>query len=426
MQAFRLTDEFCAPHAERALIASVVQTPSIYWQLLDVLPHGAFVAEASTWQQVSQAVEAEHSPNAPSDWAPSSDPETTARELADLSQRRLAAQIVERLTATLHDPTQPMPNLSALLEEQSAQVRETLREQEAGRLVWASDLVAQVLDDAEERRRQREDTGRPVMGLPTGLSQLDALMGGLTTGLFILAGAPGTGKTTLALQAAAAASQEVPVVYVTFENSPASLTLKAISARAGINPQQVLRGWAEPAALKQAAAEWRPIANRIALIEGTGRLTVAQIRAKALQAINRHKTRRCLVVVDYLQLWAKLASELRGLTTVRERVETLGSTLRELAVRLDSPVLALASQNRAQGDYGDGNGTASLDSLKESGDLEYAADAVMFLTRSKKRQSVAPARALDLTLAKNRSGDIGKVDLIFRPDLGIFREEARP
>lgn len=425
MQTFRLTDEFSAPQAERALIASVAQSPALYWQLLDVLPHGAFVTETPTWHQVTQAIEADKTPHVPADWAPASDPEATARQLADISQRRLAAQIVEHLTTNLHDTTQPMPNLAILLEEQSAHVRETLREQEAGRLLWASDLMTQVLADADERRRQREDTGRPVMGLPTGLPQLDTLIGGLTTGLFILAGAPGSGKTTMALQMASAASREVPVVYVTFENSPSSLTLKAISARAGINPQQVLRGWADPAALRKAASEWKPVADRMALIEGSGRLTVAQIRAKALHAMNRHKAKNCLVVVDYLQLWAKLAGELRGLTTVRERVETLGSTLRDLAVRLDSPVLALASQNRAQGDYGDGNGSSSLDSLKESGDLEYAADAVIFLTKSKKRQAVAPARAMDLVLAKNRSGDIGKVDVIFRPDLGIFREEAR-
>jgi replicative DNA helicase len=420
MQTFHLTDEFLAPQAERAIIASIAQSPPLYWQLLDILPNGAFVSEAPTWQRVSQAVEAEKAPQVPSDWVPASDPEATARQLADVSQRRLAAQVVEHLTSSLHDTSQPMPNLAILLEEQSAHVREALREQEAGRLLWATDLLTHVLADAEERRRQREDTGRPVMGLPTGLPQLDTLLGGLTTGLFILAGAPGSGKTTMALQIAAATSREVPVVYVTFENSPSSLTLKAISARAGINPQQVLRGWADPAALRRAASEWQPVAHRMALIEGSGRLTVAQIRAKALHAMNRHKAKKCLVVVDYLQLWAKLAAELRGLTTVRERVETLGSTLRDLAVRLDSPVLALASQNRAQGDYGDGNGTANLDSLKESGDLEYAADAVLFLTKSKKRQA-----ALDLVLAKNRSGDVGKVDVIFRPDLGIFREEAR-
>ena len=99
--------------------------------------------------------------------------------------------------------------------------------------------------------------------------------------------------------------------------------------------------------------------------------------------------------------------------------------LRELALGLHSPVLALASQNRSAGNYGNGKGSAALDSLKESGDLEYAADVVLFLTEAQERCATPPARAVELTVAKNRQGDTGKLSLIFRPDLGTMREEAR-
>jgi len=108
---------------------------------------------------------------------------------------------------------------------------------------------------------------------------------------------------------------------------------------------------------------------------------------------------------------------------VRERVDMLGGLLRELAQGLHSPVLALASHNRSAGNYGNGKGTAALDSLKESGDLEYAAAVVLFLTEAQERCATPPARAVELTVAKNRHGDTGKVGLIFRPDLGTMREE---
>src|SRR5690606_34752578 len=129
-------------------------------------------------------------------------------------------------------------------------------------------------------------------------------------------------------------------------------------------------GFADISALRRAAEEWRPIGSRLAMIEGTGRLTMAQVRALALRAMNWHQTGRCLVIVDYLQLWAKAAEELQGHRDARERVEVMGNALRELAIRLDSPVLAIANQNRAHGQYGN-KGAASLNSLKESGDLEY-------------------------------------------------------
>ena len=45
-----------------------------------------------------------------------------------------------------------------------------------------------------------------------------------------------------------------------------------------------------------------------------------------------------------------------------------------------------------------------------------------FLVRMRTRGG----RAVELTVAKNRHGDTGKVGLIFRPDLGTLREEAKP
>jgi replicative DNA helicase len=175
-----------------------------------------------------------------------------------------------------------------------------------------------------------------------------------------------------------------------------------------------------------AAEAWEPVAQRLSVVEGSRQLTVAQVRAHARRAMRHHQTERCLVVVDYLQLWAKVAEDLRGNLSVRERVDMLGGLLRELALGLRSPVLVLASQNRSAGNYGNGKGSAALDALKESGDLEYAADVVVFLTEAQECLVTLPARAVELTIAKNRHGDTGKVGLIFRPALGTMHQEARP
>jgi replicative DNA helicase len=425
MQSYHLADEFTDPAAEQALLASLTRSPALYWELLDHLAPNVFTQEADTWHTVVLAIETAQTPLVPVDWPPAPDPHATARRLVDLHQRRLLAQTQERLAQALFHDATPATAIATLLEEEAVRVQFVLRSAAAGRLQWASALLPQVLADAEARRLQREATGSAVLGVPTGLTQLDSLLGGLNDGLHLLAGPPGMGKTTLALQLATAATRDVPVIIITFEHAPENLTLKLLCARAGVNPRDVQRGYADLATLRSAAVAWQPVAERLAVVEGNSQLTVAQVRAQARRAMRQHQAERCLVVVDYLQLWAKVAEDLRGNFSVRERVDMLGGLLRELALQLRSPVLALASQNRSAGNYGNGKGVAALDSLKESGDLEYAADVLLFLTEAQERCATPPARAVELTVAKNRHGDTGKIGLIFRPDLGTLREEAR-
>jgi replicative DNA helicase len=425
MQTYHLADEFTDSAAEQALLASIIGTPTLYWDVFDLLTPEVFTKEADTWRAVVLAQETGQPPTMPADWLPAPDHHATARRLVDLHQRRLLAAVQERLARALFDETTPVPDMVSLLEEETLRVHAALRGSTAGQLQWASALLPQVLADAEARRLQREATGSAVLGVPTGLVQLDSVLGGLNEGLHLLAGPPGMGKTTLALQVAAAATRDVPVVVVTFEHAPANLTLKLLCARAGINPRDVQRGYADMTKLRSAAEGWQSVAERLAVVEGSSQLTVAQVRAQARRAMRHHQTERCLVIVDYLQLWAKVAEDLRGNFSVRERVDMLGGLLRELALGLRSPVLALASQNRSAGNYGTGKGSAALDSLKESGDLEYAADVVLFLTDAQERMATPPARAVELTVAKNRHGETGKVGLIFRPDLGTMREEAK-
>ena len=245
MQTYHLADEFTDIAAEQALLASIIGTPTLYWDVLDLLTPEVFTKEADTWHAVALALEAGKSPHVPADWFPAPDPHVTARRLVDLHQRRLLATVQERLGQVLFDETTSTADMVTLLEEETLRLQATLRDSPAGRLQWASALLPQVLADAEARRLQREATGSAVLGVPTGFGQLDNLLGGLNEGLYLLAGAPGMGKTTLALQLTAAATKEAPTVVVTFEHGLAHLTLNLLCARAGINPRDVQRGYAD-------------------------------------------------------------------------------------------------------------------------------------------------------------------------------------
>src|SRR6266849_3524560 len=204
MQSYHLTDEFIDIAAEQALLASLTHSPELYWDLLDVLTPEVFPKETDTWRAITLALETGQSPSVPADWLPAPDPHTTAQHLVDLHQRRLLAAAQGRLAQALFDEMTPATDIATLLEEEALRVQAALRDTTAGRLQWAS----------------------AVLGVPTGFAQLDSMLGGLNEGLYLLAGSPGMGKTTLALQMAAAATTDVPMVVVTFEHAPANLTLK--------------------------------------------------------------------------------------------------------------------------------------------------------------------------------------------------------
>lgn len=348
-----------------------------------------------------------------------------AQTVRGLARRRDLIELGHRLASQAEEGTAGVDRLASVY-------RRRLEDLEAGGAdgvgVWASSLVSSVLEDAASRRAQRESTGEAVLGLRTGIPQLDQLLCGLNRGLYLLAGAPGVGKTSLALQIALHVAREVPVVYATFENSASSLVVKTLCSHAGVKPMDVSRGYGEPSRLSQAAEDLGGVLGRLQLVEGDGGLTVGRLRALARRALEHGGgSDRCLVVVDYLQLWAKVSQELRSVSDVRSKVDALGGELIDLARRLGSPVLALSSQSRAGGNYARGGGSSSLASLKESGDLEYAADVALFLTPESESvgEQDQPVRGLELSIGKNRHGPTGTVGVTFQADRGLFRETDR-
>lgn len=419
VRRFSLVDDFIKPELERATLAAIeLGGADVFWALAELLPVEAFAAEREAWEHMRTAFEADEKPSAVSaDWKPAADPIESARELAQLFRRRVAAQALEGLAQELHTVDPELLHLR--FEEAVRQVTQADELLHGGGLLWGDNLIDSVLREAAERFQQRKETGKPTLGVTTGLTALDATLGGLRAGLHISGGAPGVGKTTLAVQITShAAAAGTPTLYVTFENSPKNLLAKALAARARINCADIDKGLADPEKLRTAAHDLGPALVRMAFLEGHSSLGVATIRERALQVMARWQSKACLVVIDYLQR----AAHGLGFEQLRHNVSALAGELRDLSSRLDSPVLALSSLSRSG--YGDGK-SAGMDNLKESGDLEFSADSVMLLEDDDKRQAAPPARAVRLRLAKNRYGEANlTIRLIFRPDICTLREEA--
>lgn len=410
---FTLEDEFVNPKLETGLLAAIRQNPSLFWEVLDILPPKAFAAREAEFKALADAIEKEADELPAVEGEPLDDPMAAARKLADLYLRQQLAATAEQFLTRLRQDERAAGTV-AWLEEDLARAQRAVRELTAGQAQSLKDILPRLLEELRERWQAVEDRGDTVAGLPTGFNGLDNLLGGWQAGIHLLAGEPGVGKTSLVLQiASSAAATGVPVLVVSFEETPTRLTLKILGQQTQLEPKPFADGRRDPAELERLAGQYVSPLVSLYIQEGSPRLTVQQVRGKCWQIMSRHGSDRCLLVVDYLQRWA---AGRRDYSEYRHVVSGLVSELRALALKINSPVVVISSQNRQL------QGRAVLPSLKESGDLEYTADSATFLSINEKRVVSPPARAVDLSVQKNRYGDIGVVRLIFKPQLGLFVE----
>ena len=350
------------------------------------------------------------------DGEPVGDVGDAARRVVELYQRRLMAVALDYLKDGLsenRDVTDVISRVETALA--AARLAAGDRVGEARSFV---ELLPAIMANARAVAEARAE-GRPL-GLQTGIPKLDKLIGGLQTGLHVLAAEPGAGKTTLCLQwAREAAARGIPALFLTFDETPERLALKTLCAAAGLPQKEYAEGFGDLAKLEQGRQEWAEKLRTLYFIEGAATMTVSQLRARTMQAMERHGAETAFVVVDYTQRWA--GGRYQGGGEFRHDIGKLIGELRdELANPLRIPVVAVSSQNRA------GQGTAQFLSLAESSSLEYTGDTVMFLQEDKESAAIYPNRAVKLVVKKNRFGDVdeGGVPLIFKPAFGKLLEEA--
>lgn len=257
---------------------------------------------------------------------------------------------------------------------------------------------------------------------PTGLAAFDdALGGGLQPGrLVALLGGPGAGKTALACQLAEhIADAGRPVVYLTLEDGAHILTAKTLARLYDLDYTAVMHGReSHRAQISAALAELaqRRSAERLLYIEDAGRLSLAQLAGIARAHFARYDVARGggagLLVVDYLQRWARAQRGADAREDLRQAVGRAADELSNLSRALGCTVLALSSVNRASG-YGDNGDTSVLASAKEAGDIEFSADVVAGIVKAK-HDTPMGYEARKLRIDKNRQGAVTEIALNWR------------
>jgi replicative DNA helicase len=271
-----------------------------------------------------------------------------------------------------------------------------------------STLLGQAYDRLEYLHEHRGQ----IIGIPTGLSQLDALLGGLQpSDLVVLAARPSVGKTSLALNVAqhAAVREGKKVAVFSLEMSREQLALRLLSAETGINPRPLQTGFVDETDWSKIATVMNAMASAPLWIDDSPALSVMELRTKA-RRLEAEQHGLDLVIVDYLQLM-QAATVSRDANRVQE-VSEISRGLKQLARELKVPVLALSQLSRGV----EQRGTAEprLSDLRESGSIEQDADVVIFLYREAEQNPEAEVELIKVKVAKHRNGPIGEVPVQFR------------
>ena len=240
----------------------------------------------------------------------------------------------------------------------------------------------QALDQTIEMATLAMKNDKGIVGVPTGLTALDEMLGGLhKSDLVILAGRPSMGKTALATNIAYHSAQTImsrqeksSVAFFSLEMSSEQLSSMILSEQARIRSDDIRRGKVSEEEINRYIETSRNIYNLPLFIDETPAITIATLsnrarRIKRLFGVS-------LIVVDYIQLMRANLNKNEGRV---QEISEITQGLKALAKELNVPILALSQLSRAVEQRDDKQ--PQLADLRESGSIEQDADVVMFVYR---------------------------------------------
>ena len=364
-----------------------------------------------------------------------------AKIIHEMYLRRELVQISDKLSTD---------TLNANIEEQNAEnIIETTEKSlfdlaERGSFSQSFLKFNQALDQTIEMATLAMQNDQGIVGVPTGLIDLDEKLGGLhKSDLVILAGRPSMGKTALATNIAYNAAQHIlkrqeksSIAFFSLEMSSEQLSTRILSEQARIKSDDIRRGKVSEEEINRYIETSRNIYNLPLYIDETPAITIATLsnrarRIKRLFGLN-------LIVVDYIQLMRSSSNRNDGRV---QEISEITQGLKALAKELSVPVLALSQLSRAVEQRDDKQ--PQLADLRESGSIEQDADVVMFVYREAyylerkqpKLGSIEHAEwqskmndvngLADIILGKQRHGPTGTVKVEFEGIYTKFKDLSK-
>ena len=285
--------------------------------------------------------------------------------------------------------------------------------------------IKDVLMETYERIEVLHNSTSEMTGIPSGYRDLDKMTSGFQrSDLIILAARPSVGKTAFALNVAqnVAARAGETVAIFSLEMSAGQLVQRMLCAEGNIDANRMRTGTFQDTDWEKLTMAIATLSKSKVFIDDTPGITVNQIRSKCRRLKAEHGLG--IILIDYLQLIHGSGKENR-----QQEISNISRTLKGIARELECTVIALSQLSRAVEQRQDKR--PMLSDLRESGSIEQDADIVAFLYRDDYYDHESENKnVIEILIAKQRNGPVGKVELAFLKEYNKFvnlsRQEERP
>lgn len=308
-------------------------------------------------------------------------------------------------------------------EHEAADILETVerRLHEISKTGYAGgfDHIGAIIEDVAPTAQALIEKPERAGALPSAIPALDELTAGFhRSDLVIIAGRPGMGKTSLALNIAQHLTtvESVPVGVFSLEMSAEQLLTRMLCAEAHVDGARLRRGHVRNDEVEALGSAIKMISGVPLYVDQTGGLSLKELRAKARLMKARHDVR--MIVVDYLQLVFITG---RKPQNREQEISLISRSMKALAKELDIPILALSQLSRAT-DLRPGR-RPQLSDLRESGSLEQDADLVLFMYRPEvyDDDDAEVKGYAEIIIGKQRNGPVGVVPVAFQRGVTRFQ-----
>ncbi len=304
------------------------------------------------------------------------------------------------------------------LDEAESSVFAVARERARNPYEHVKEVVMRTFQEIHETANR----GETITGLPTGFLLLDKLTAGMHAGdLIIVAGRPGMGKTSFALNVAhnACHATKAPVAVFSLEMPKGQLVRRLLGAEARVDGNRIRTGQLHKDDWPKLADAAGTLSELPIWIDDTPAITLLELRAKARRL--RSEIGLSLLVVDYLQL---MRSGSRNDSREQE-ISEISRSLKALAKELEIPIIALSQLNRGVESRGVKDKRPQLSDLRESGAIEQDADTIWFIYRDEVYNRDSEDRGVaEIIIGKQRAGPTGTCRVRFFSEYTRFDDLA--